>query len=89
MIKVHLFWAYGQLSKLEILSLKSFAKNNFNVHLWSYDKIKNAPTDCTLRDAREILPENYVFINQKNLMQVSPIYLDTLFSTKRAAYIQI
>lgn len=66
MVTAHLFWAYGSLSRLEILSINSFIYHGFKVILWSYDKIPNTPHGCELRDAREILSEDQVFINSKN-----------------------
>lgn len=65
MTKAHLFWAYGQLSKLELLSLSSFVKQGYKVNLWSYDQIPNLPKGVLLQDAREILPESSVFLNQR------------------------
>ncbi len=65
MVTAHLFWAYGSLSRLEILSINSFIYHGFKVILWSYDKIPNTPHGCELRDAREILSEDLVFLNQK------------------------
>jgi hypothetical protein len=60
-IKAHMFWAYGSLSKLEILSAVSFLKNGYELNFWSYDNISNLPDGVIQRDAREILPEHRVF----------------------------
>lgn len=58
---VHMFWAYGQLSKLEIISINSFLKNDFKLNVWSYDPHLILPTGAQWRDASEIIPENLVF----------------------------
>lgn len=62
-IKVHMFWAYGNLSKLECLSIRSYLYHNYNLILWTYGEIKNIPEGVEVRDAREILPESRVFLN--------------------------
>lgn len=65
MIKAHLFWAYGKLSKLETLSITSFVKQGYEVNLWTYGDMPNAPKGSIVKDAREILDEKYVFLNQR------------------------
>lgn len=90
MIKAHLFWAYGKLSKLEQLSIASFIKQGYEVYLWSYDNTPNAPIGTILKDAREILPESSVFLNQRGsyagfsdlfryavLSEIGGLYADT------------
>lgn len=65
MVKAHLFWAYGKLSKLEQLSVISFVKQGYEVNLWTYGDMPNAPKGAIVKDAREILPESEVFLNQR------------------------
>ncbi len=89
-ITVNFFWAYGSLSRLERLAINSFIYHGFDVTLWSYDRIANIPPACQLRDAREILPEDLVFLNGKKsyasfadlfryalLTKVGGLYADT------------
>lgn len=64
-IEAHMFWAYGDLSQLEILCCQSFLKNAYQLNLWTYGTVSNAPIGVTVRDAREILPESLVFLNSK------------------------
>jgi len=52
-----MFWAYGPLSRLEILCINSFLKNQYDVNVWSYGGAENVPSGARLRDARRILPE--------------------------------
>ena len=87
---VHMFWAYGDLSKLERLCISSFVLQGYRVKLWTYDKINNAPSSVQLCDAREILDEKRVFLNRsqsivsfsdlfryKLLNEVGGLYADT------------
>ena len=59
--KVHLFWAYGELSKLEILCLLSYFRNGYDVNLWTYNLLIRVPTGITVRDAKIVFPESRVF----------------------------
>lgn len=49
------FW-FGELSKFEIVCIKSFVKNGFKVKLWSYDNLEL--DGCELCDASLILDKN-------------------------------
>lgn len=60
--ETHMFWAYGGLSNVERLCLNSFVENGFAVSLWTYGQIGNAPEGVRVRDAREVLPEDRVFL---------------------------
>ena len=60
-VVVHMFWAYGTLSRLERLCAASFRDHGFHVLLWGYGPPDNAPPGIYLRDARELVPEDRVF----------------------------
>jgi hypothetical protein len=64
MLCTHMFWAYGNLSNLEQLCISSFLKNKYELMLWTYGEIPNAPSRAIIRNAREILPESIVFLNR-------------------------
>ena len=87
---VHMFWAYGELSKLERLCITSFVHQGYEVNLWNYGTTTNAPQGVILRDASEILPEARVFKNKsgsyasfsdlfryKLLNEIGGLYADT------------
>ena len=59
----HMFWAYGDLSNLEKICISSFVSQNYSLNLWTYGGISNTPAGVIVRDAREILPEEMVFLN--------------------------
>ena len=54
-------WIGEELSLNEILCISSFIKNGHEFHLYVYDKIKNIPNKCIVKDANEILPETDIF----------------------------
>jgi mannosyltransferase OCH1-like enzyme len=59
-----MFWAYGNFSRLELMCANSFINNNYNLHIWTYGDLPNAPKGAVIRDAREIISENLVFLNK-------------------------
>ncbi len=61
---VHMFWAYGDFSRLEMMCANSFVRNNYNLNIWTYGEFSNAPVGAAIKDAREIIPEKYVFLNK-------------------------
>jgi Glycosyltransferase sugar-binding region containing DXD motif len=63
MIDTHMFWAYGNVSNLEILCMNSFLNLGYDLSLWTYGDISNAPKGTKIRDARDIMPEENVFLN--------------------------
>ena len=54
-------WIGGNLSNMEILSMKSFLHNNHNYHLYTYENVGNVPEGVLIKDARNILPEKDIF----------------------------
>lgn len=60
-----MFWAYGDLSKLEQLCIETFLRRGYVLNLWSYGAIGNVPVGAKLRDARDLIPEENVFLNAK------------------------
>jgi hypothetical protein len=100
-IKAHLFWANGELTKLEQLCAASFVYQGYETLLWTYGDMKNIPNGVQLRDAREILPEGLLFLNQRGsyagfsdlfryavLNQIGGLYADTdVIALKHASYL--
>ena len=54
-------WIGGELSNLEILSMKSFLHNNHNYYLYTYNNIPNVPEGVIVKDGNDILPESEIF----------------------------
>jgi Glycosyltransferase sugar-binding region containing DXD motif len=89
-MRVHMLWAFGELSQLELLCVNSFVKQGFDLSVWSYNSNLSCPSGATLRDAREVLPESTLLNYQRSsiaafsdlfryavLMQHSGLYVDT------------
>lgn len=59
---VHGLWIGNELSFMEILTIKSFIKQGYRFHLWTYETVKNElPEHCICCDANEIIPESRIF----------------------------
>lgn len=54
-------WIGDSLSTVEKVCILSFIKHGHEFHLYTYNKVKNVPDNCIIKDANEILPENEIF----------------------------
>lgn len=58
---VQFLWIGKEISRMEKLSMKSFLKNSFQVHLYTYDFINDLPRGVILMDANMIIPADKIF----------------------------
>lgn len=59
---VHGMWIGTQLSRIELLTMKSFLACGHEFYLWAYDDIETElPEGVTVRDATEVIPREQVF----------------------------
>jgi glycosyltransferase involved in cell wall biosynthesis len=59
---VHGMWIGSSLSRMELLTLRSFVRQGHRFHLWAYDQITTPiPDGVVLEDATEILPRKAIF----------------------------
>jgi len=59
--ETHMFWANGSFSNVEKISVNSFLRHGYQLTIWTYGDVANAPSGVTINDAREILPEALFF----------------------------
>ena len=58
---VHGLWIGPTLSKMELLTIRSFLRHGHEFHLWVYDKIQTPlPKEVVLEDANKIIPRNRI-----------------------------
>lgn len=62
--KIQGLWIGGELSPMEVLSIKSFLDNGHEYNLYTYGDISNVPEGTTIKDGNEILPESEIFTYQ-------------------------
>lgn len=85
-----MFWAYGELSNVEIICMKSFIRAGYELCLWTYGTVANCPEGVRIENAREIIPESDIFLNTKGsyagfsdlfryavLFELGGLYVDT------------
>jgi len=60
-------WIGERLSRIEILSIRSFLANGHDYHLYVYSNVEGIPDGVTVRDANTILPEALIFRSQGSL----------------------
>lgn len=53
---IQMLWVRGNLSRMELLSLRSFMAQGHPVHLYTYDAPTNAPEGIVFKDAGEVVP---------------------------------
>jgi glycosyltransferase involved in cell wall biosynthesis len=59
---VHGMWIGSSLSRMELLTLRSFVQQGHRFHLWAYDHITTPiPDGVVLEDATAILPRSAIF----------------------------
>src|SRR5437764_453286 len=59
---VHGLWIGPALSKLELLTIRSFVEHGHEFHLWVYDKIDSPlPEGAILRDGNAIFDRSAIF----------------------------
>jgi len=55
---IQMLWVRGPLSRMEVLSVRSYLAQGHPVHLYTYDPPPNVPEQASIRDGSEILPAN-------------------------------
>ena len=62
------------IPNIPLMSIKSFIGNCKEYQLYSYQKFDNVPNGCKLMDAREIMPEDQLFIHKSGSLAVFSDY---------------
>ncbi|MGE0628291.1 MAG: glycosyltransferase [Hyphomicrobiaceae bacterium] len=68
--RAQMLWIEGHLSIIEKLSMRSWLANGHEVILYHYRPLSGVPDGVTLRDAREIVPENVLDRSPRHLWGV-------------------
>lgn len=79
---VQSLWIGGRLSVMGRLGVRSFLANGHEFHLYSYSAVENTPAGATLKDAREILPADRVFVYSSGFGQGSYSAFSNFFRYK-------
>ena len=64
---VHGLWIGNSLSKMELLTLRSFIRHGHEFHLWLYEKLETpVPKEVIIEDANKIIPKRKIFRKADN-----------------------
>ncbi|MFT4173389.1 MAG: glycosyltransferase [Rhodocyclaceae bacterium] len=63
-VVAHMLWVRGQLGQLENICAQSFVRMGYVLNVWTYDASLKVPAGVTIRDGREVLSEDTLFLNQ-------------------------
>lgn len=63
---IQTLWIGSKLTKMELLSLKSFLFNSHEIHLYLYEKLEDLPNGVIIHDANEIIPAEKIFKYKNN-----------------------
>jgi hypothetical protein len=67
-------WIGPRLSRFEYNSIKSYIKQGYEYHLYTYDKVENVPPGVVLKDGNEILNKKYIFHYESSIAPFSDLF---------------
>jgi hypothetical protein len=79
---VQSLWIGSRLTTMERLSISSFLKNGHEYHLYCYDKVEDVPAGACVRDGREILPADRLFVYGEGFAKGSYAAFSNMFRYK-------
>ena len=74
MVIIQSLWIGPELTDMEVYSIKSFLKQGFTFHLYTYDKVKRVPKGTVIKDANTIIPAKEIFEIKKTFLPFSDIW---------------
>ena len=74
MVIIQSLWIGPELTDMEVYSIKSFLKQGFEFHLYTYDKVKRIPKGTKIKDANKIIPAKEIFEIKKTFLPFSDIW---------------
>jgi len=89
MVVVQSLWIGDSLSKMEIYSIKSFLKQGFTFHLYTYGKVKGIPKGTIIKKGSDILPRNDIFKLKETLLPFSDIWRYKLLHVKGGYWVDL
>jgi hypothetical protein len=79
---VQSLWIGDRLSTMEQLCIQSFLDHGHPYHLYCYQEIAGVPEGAVVRDGREILPADEIFVYQRGCGKGSPSAFSNFFRYK-------
>lgn len=67
-------WIGPRLSRFEYNSIKSYLKQGYEYHLYTYNHVENIPTGVIIKDGNEILDKKYIFHYEGSIAPFSDLF---------------
>lgn len=67
-------WIGEKLSRFEYNSIKSYIKQGYTYHLYTYDHVHNIPDGVIIKDGNEILDKKYIFYYENSIAPFSDLF---------------
>jgi hypothetical protein len=67
-------WIGPRLSRFEHNSIKSYLKQGYEYHLYTYGKVDNIPDGVIIKDGNEILDKKYIFHYEGSIAPFSDLF---------------
>lgn len=86
---VQSLWIGNTLTDLEVYCIKSFLKNGFTFHLYTYDSVNRVPKGTIIKDANTILNKKTIFLLQDTYLPFSDIWRYKLMYEKGGYWVDM
>lgn len=67
-------WIGPRLTRFEYNSIKSYIKQGYEYHLYTYDKVENVPEGVIIKDGNEILDKKNIFYYEESIAPFSDLF---------------
>jgi hypothetical protein len=67
-------WIGDKLSRFEYNSIKSYIKQGYEYHLYTYGKVSNIPDGVIIKDGNDILDKKYIFYYEGSIAPFSDLF---------------
>ena len=67
-------WIGDTLSRFEYNSIKSYIKQGYEYHLYTYGKVNNIPEGVIIKDGNDILDKKYIFYYEGSIAPFSDLF---------------
>lgn len=67
-------WIGNTLTRFEYNSIKSYIKQGYEYHLYTYGKVNNIPEGVIIKDGNDILDKHYIFYYEGSIAPFSDLF---------------
>ena len=86
---VQSLWIGKSLTDMEVYCIKSFLKNGFDFHLYTYEPVKRIPKGTKIKDGNKIISKNKIFQLKNTFLPFSDIWRYKLLYIKGGYWVDM